>query len=45
VLERVVAGGAFENRQYALLPDGREPGDEELVSIVCGGRCSRMSAG
>lgn len=33
VLERVVAGGAFENRQYELLPDGPEPGDEELVSI------------
>ena len=33
MLERVVAGGAFEIRQHELLPDGPEPGDEELVSI------------
>ena len=33
VLDRVVAAGAFENRQYELVPGDPEPGDDELVSI------------
>ena len=33
VLDHVVAAGAFENRQFELVPGDPEPGDEELVSI------------
>ena len=33
VLDRVVEAGAFENRQYELLPGEPEPGDEALVSV------------
>ena len=33
VLERVVASGAFENRQYELIPGEPEPGDEAFVSV------------
>ena len=33
VLDRVVETGAFENRQYELLPGDPEPGDEALVSV------------
>ena len=33
VLERVLADGAFENRQFELAPGDPLPGDESLVSI------------
>jgi 2-polyprenyl-6-methoxyphenol hydroxylase-like FAD-dependent oxidoreductase len=33
VLDRVVGSGAFENRQYELVPGDRRPGDAVLVSI------------
>ena len=33
VLDRVVETGAFENRQYELLPGDPEPDDEALVSV------------
>lgn len=34
MLERVLALGAVENRQFELLPGTPEPGDEELVSLT-----------
>jgi 2-polyprenyl-6-methoxyphenol hydroxylase-like FAD-dependent oxidoreductase len=33
VLDRVVGDGAFENRQFELLPGAMEPGDDDLVSL------------
>ena len=33
VLAAVLALGALENRQYELLPDTPQPGDEQLVSL------------
>jgi 2-polyprenyl-6-methoxyphenol hydroxylase-like FAD-dependent oxidoreductase len=33
VLERVLVDGAFENRQFELVPDDPRPGDEAFVSI------------
>ena len=33
VLDRVLADGAFENRQFELAPDEPRPGDESFVSI------------
>jgi 2-polyprenyl-6-methoxyphenol hydroxylase-like FAD-dependent oxidoreductase len=33
VLDSVLADGAFENRQFELVPDDPRPGDEALVSI------------
>jgi 2-polyprenyl-6-methoxyphenol hydroxylase-like FAD-dependent oxidoreductase len=33
VLDRVMANGAFENRQYELAPGDARPGDEAFVSI------------
>jgi len=33
VLDRVLADGAFENRQYELVPGEPRPGDEALVSL------------
>jgi 2-polyprenyl-6-methoxyphenol hydroxylase-like FAD-dependent oxidoreductase len=33
VLDRVMANGAFENRQYELVPGDPSPGDEAFVSI------------
>jgi 2-polyprenyl-6-methoxyphenol hydroxylase-like FAD-dependent oxidoreductase len=33
VLDRVLADGAFENRQFELAPGDQRPGDESLVSI------------
>jgi 2-polyprenyl-6-methoxyphenol hydroxylase-like FAD-dependent oxidoreductase len=33
VIDAVIGLGAFENRQYELIPGGSQPGDEALVSI------------